>query len=117
MKLFGYLPEISCHRSPGLSVEHAIWKLPKHQSESLWAFFAKKPRASTRPLKSISDVGMRISEPNPRCPFLAEHFPGVLLQRRHRMDIGDRAVADPRDAKLGQAIIGGHALHNHHVHR
>ena len=41
----------------------------------------------------------------------------LLFERIHHADVGDGAVADARDAKLCQLIIGWHAVHDHDVDR
>ena len=39
----------------------------------------------------------------------------ILAESLHRPDIGNRAVADARDTKLGQAPRRWHAFHDHHI--
>jgi hypothetical protein len=42
-------------------------------------------------------------------------LPRILSESLHRADIGNCAVADARDTKLGQAPRRWHAFHDHHI--
>ena len=42
-------------------------------------------------------------------------MPRILSESLHRADTGNRAVADARDTKLGQAPSRRHAFHDHHI--
>src|SRR5262249_40987215 len=47
--------------------------------------------------------------------FLRKDLPRILSESLHRADIGNRAVADARDTKLGQAPRRRYAFHDHYI--